>query len=104
MIARECELRQLFLNHEVGEGILHGEFIAESQTVVVESEADVHGYRFLVLPCRMLCHLHQQFVVMIKDLGFLTPYGLPGLVEGAGGSASQREIFRQELAACQFES
>ena len=84
MIASKGKLSQLLLNHKIGERVLHGEFIAESQTVIIETETDLHHCGLLFLILGWLQEGDKQLVIVVADLCFLAPDGLPGLVEGAG--------------------
>ena len=76
VIASHCKLAVFFLNDEVGQILLSREFIAESQSVVEESESDENLSVVL-----LLIESNGHFVVVIPYLGFLTPHGLPRFVE-----------------------
>ena len=76
VVPRHGKFRELIGHLEIREGVLHGEFVAEAQTVVVQAETDVHVHA--VFPAQ----LHQQLVVVVADLRLFAPYGLPGLVKG----------------------
>jgi len=93
VVARHGELRELLLDDEIFESAHGREFVAESQSVVVEPEADRHRTPGAPLP-----QVDHQFVVMVADLGLLAPYGLPGLVQRAAAVVGQFEIVVQRDA------
>ena len=76
MVSGHCKLSMLFLDDEVVQIVLLREFIAESQTVVEKPEAD-HDVTLVV----GLFKGYGQFVVMVPDFVFFSPYGCPGFVE-----------------------
>ena len=62
MVPGQRKFCLFFCNLEIGEGVLHREFIAEAQAVVVEPEADVHdGAGFLP-------EADQQLIIVVSDL------------------------------------
>ena len=79
MVPRHGELRALVGDDEVDQIGLYGEFVAESEPVVEEPEADGHPAVALRLAER-----DAEFVVVVADRGLLAPDGLPRLVERGG--------------------
>jgi hypothetical protein len=77
MVSGKSEPCKLFLYDEVVKILLSRELIAEAESVVIETETDGHPAF-----CRGLHEVYEKFVVIVPDLGLLTPYRLPGLVEG----------------------
>ena len=78
MVACHGELAQFFFNNEVSKFLLLGELIAETNTLVIDSKAQVH------LPMSgSLFQGHQEFVVVVKDLTFFPPYRFPCFLEGS---------------------
>ena len=74
MVLGHRELGELVLDHEIDQVRLLGEFVAEAQAVVVETEA--HYHRDAVL-----FEGDGHLVVVVADDGFLSPHRLPGFVE-----------------------
>lgn len=71
-VASEGELRPFFADDEIDEFRLLRKFVAESQPVVEEAEADGHRTARGGLAQR-----HEQFVVMLPDACLLTPDRCP---------------------------
>ena len=90
VVASHCKLRALLLDEEVVQPLLLGELIAESDTIVVHSEADHDGARLPLLRQR-----GRILVIVVANVARLAPYGLPRLVERAGALARQREVAHQ---------
>ena len=86
VVARHGELCFLLADDEIGQRLLFGEFVAESEPVVVEPEADRH-----VAACRGLPQRDGHFVIAVADLGLLAPYGTPCLVGLAAGHLPEGE-------------
>ena len=93
VVTGEGELCHLLLDHEVAEVLLIRELVAESETVVIETEADGH-----LLVGRGLHEVHEELVVVVADLCLLTPYGLPGLVEGSSLHTLHSEAVMEGVA------
>ena len=93
VVAGEGEFRQFIGHLEIGELVLHGELVAEAQTVVVQAEADVH-------PDTVLAgELEEHLVVAVADVIFLAPDGRPGFVEGAVAHIVQlKAILKVDIA------
>ena len=106
VVAREGKLRQFLLNIKIGEVVLHGELVAESQSVVVEAEAHLHhGGLFGVLPVDGgLLQRDEKLIVVVANLGFFAPYGLPRLVERARGLRLQHKAGIKAAAVEELES
>ena len=104
MVARECKLRQLFLDHEIGQCILHGKLVAEAYAVIIHTEAHVHGNRFLAILGRRLLQLHQQLIVMVADGGLLAPHRLPRLVKRGRLLVNEDKVACELTAAHELES
>ena len=79
MVPRHGELRALVGDDEVDQIGLYGKFVAESEPVVEEPEADGHPAVALRLAER-----DAEFVVVVADRGLLTPDGLPRFIERGG--------------------
>ena len=86
------------------------ELVAEAESVVVEAEADNH-YCGLVDTLAFVVEvvvLHQrdgEFVVVVADVGFLAPYGMPGFVEGGALHMAHAEAGSEvTFAPLEFES
>ena len=108
VVARHSELRALLLDEEVIQVLLLREFIAKSNAVVINAEADNHravlrhqGQPTVVTIAfinRLFCRLrecHRQFVVMVSDGGRLAPDGCPCLVEGGHLRVGDIEVVHQ---------
>ena len=97
VVAGEAELRQLVGEPEGDEGVvdspsaiqingyLGGEFIAESQPVVVYSKAYHHHCRLvdafaLMVQIVILAQVHLHFVVVVAYVRFFAPHGMPDFV------------------------
>ena len=87
VVAGHGKLGVLFLDDEIVQVLAQGKFVAQSETFVVETETDFH-----IPLLGGLVKSHEQLVVVVADGLGLTPYGLPGLVEGAGLAAGQGEV------------
>ena len=97
MVARHGEFGLLLPEGEVPELRLFGEFVAQSESVVVEPEAhDQHA--------ALLFERDGQFVVVVADRGRFSPYGLPGLVERAPLRRAQRESVQQRGGVFELEA
>ena len=97
MVARHGELCFLLADDEIGQRLLFGEFVAESEPVVVEPEADRH-----VAACRGLPQRDGHFVIAVADLGLLAPYGTPCLVGLAAGHLPEGEPVVERYRAPRF--
>ena len=84
MVTSKGKLRQLVFYHKIGERVFHGELVSESQTIVVKPESDLHHCGLLSLFFQWLLQGYKELVVMVANVGFLAPYRLPSLIEGAG--------------------
>ena len=99
VVAREAELRQLVGEPEVDQRVVYPRFrvfqfgryiirplIAEAETVVVQAETYIHHRGLVhtfafVVEVVVLLQADYHLVVVVADVGFLAPHGLPGLVE-----------------------
>ena len=95
MVASHGKLRMFFFNEEIVQFLLLRELIAQSDTVIIHTEADDDRAMTLIeRPAPLFgilgSHLavsilvvqgHGQLVVMVTDVAGLTPNGLPSLVE-----------------------
>jgi len=79
MVAGHGELRMLLLDDKIVQVLLKRKLVTESQPVVEQAETDQD-----IPLLSLLVERDGQFIVMIADLFFLAPDGLPGLVECAG--------------------
>ena len=75
VIARQLELRHFLIDGEVAQLFLHRELIAESQSVVEQTETDVQQPTG-----SFLFQSHKKFLMIVTDLTVLAPYRLPGSV------------------------
>ena len=99
MISRHPELGTLFPDGKIRKILLLREFVAETQTVVVQSETHCHQHVEKPLvsespgPVDGLVHGihpllpqgHRQFVIVISNQALLAPNCLPGLIKGVAG-------------------
>ncbi len=76
MVACHRKLRMLLLDHEINQILLLRKLIAETHSVVVDPETDIHQ----TVSCSLL-HLHKHLVVMVTYVAGLSPHRLPGLIE-----------------------
>ena len=76
MVSRHRKFGALVGYYEIDQIGLYGKLIAESQTVVEETEAYDHATVALRLAQR-----YAKFVVVVAYRGLFAPYGLPCLVE-----------------------
>ena len=90
VVARHGKLGMFFLDDEVVEVLLQGEFVAEAQAVVEEAEAEDD----VTVLC-LLVERHSHLVVVVADFLLFSPDGLPGLVERGGLHAGQGEAVHQ---------
>ena len=90
MVACHRKLRHLFLDEEIVELLLLGELITETDTVVIDAETDKD-----LAVVRRLRQGRRILVVLVADVLGLSPYGLPGLIEGRGLFLGEREAFHQ---------
>ena len=97
VVAREGKLGQLVGYDEVGEFFLLGELIAEAESVVEKTEADVHEPIVL-----RLFETHEQFVVVVANAALLAQHGLPSLVEAVVFVAHQLEAAEAVCATLGF--
>ena len=79
MVACHGKLRVLFLDDEIVQVFLLGEFIAESQTIIEQAEADDDVTVVLGL---VECYL--QLIVVVADDAFFSPDRTPGLIHRRG--------------------
>ena len=86
MVASHGKLGMLFLDDEVVQVLRQGELIAETEAIVVETEADLH-----IALLSLLMQRYQQLIVMVADVAGLPPYGLPRLIEGTRLLTSERK-------------
>ena len=77
VIAGHRKFGQLFFDVEIRQGVFHREFIAESETVVIQAETDLHH------PVALVLERHERFVVMVPDAVLLSPDRMPDLIKGA---------------------
>ena len=90
MIAGQCKLRALFLDEEVVQFGLLWELIAQSDAVVVDTEADEE------LPFLLGLRQSRNILdIVVADGARLAPYGFPGFVEGGGLLALQGEAIEE---------
>lgn len=73
------------------EPLLFGEFVAESESVVIGAEADDHD-------AALLFEGDGRFVVVVSDGGRFAPDWFPGLVEAAALGRLQGEVIQQRGA------
>ena len=77
MIACHGKLGMLLLNDEIVKAFLLWELIAQAHTIIIYTEADGD-----VALRGSLVQVYLHLVVMIADGSSLTPYRLPGFIEG----------------------
>ena len=111
MVARHRELGQLLLDPEADERVFDRELVAESETVVIESETDQHDGGFLFGGVVHALHTadglfqsHQHFVVMVADVRFFAPHGFPRLIKSAVCFVFDDEGVRQIVAPFEGEA
>ena len=97
VVARHGKFRQLVGHDKVGEFFLIGELIAETESVVEETEADVQEPIVL-----RLFETHEQFVVVVANAALLAQHGLPSLVEAVVFVAHQFETAEAVCATLGF--
>ena len=66
-------------------------FISESQTIIIEPEADVES-TFAPL----LLEMDKEFVIMVADRTLFSPYGFPDFVKAVGGTPGKFELSVEE--------
>ena len=93
VVARHGKFRALFLYCEIGEIVLRRPLIAESYTIVVESETHNHLAQMPVVVGLRQAYSH--FVVVVSDARLLAPYRLPRLVERRAADAFHLEPVEQ---------
>ena len=76
MVAGHGKLSGLLGYHEIVEVGLPRKFITKSDTVVIGTEAHHHATVEFRLTKR-----HRHLVIVVTNLGFLTPHRLPGLID-----------------------
>ena len=98
MVSGHGKLRDFFLDIEISELVLQRELVTEAQAVVKHAETDVHVHA--VFPAQFDQHL----VIVVPDAGFLSPDGLPGLVQAVRFHGREGEAFLQVFSLHEFES
>ena len=93
MIARHGKFSTLFLDGKVVEIAFLRELIAQSYSIVINTEADVH-----ITVCRILLQLYQHIIIMIADRLVLSPNRSPGLIESGSLLIDDTKIRKQILA------
>ena len=93
MVACHCKFGKLFLDHEIVELLVAGEFVPEPESVVEEPEPDVHAAAGAVL-----AEADEQLVVVVANALFLAPDRLPGLVEAVGLDVGDTESAVERIA------
>ena len=66
-----------FFDHEIVQVLLLRKFIAETQTVVEQAETD--DYKSVI---GRLVQCDRQFIIMVTDFFFFSPYRLPCFIVG----------------------
>ena len=94
MIARHGKFSTFFLDGKVVEIAFLRELIAQSYSIVINTEADVH-----ITVCRILLQLYQHIIIMIADRLILSPNRSPGLIESGSFLIDDTKIRKQILAA-----
>ena len=77
VVTRHSELRELALDHIEVAILPPGEFVAEAQPVVEETEADSDR-----IAIGLLLEFYEEFIIVVADLLHFAPYGCPRLIEG----------------------
>ena len=72
MIASQLEFCQFFFQSKMAQITLHGEFIAKTQTVIKQPEADIQKSAGF-----FLFQSHPQLFVMVSNLTVLPPHCFP---------------------------
>ena len=90
MIACHRKLGMLFLDDEIVKAFLLRELIAQAHTIIIYTETDSD-----VTLGRCLVQVYLHLVVVVTDGSSLTPYWLPGLIEGRCLAAGLCETIHQ---------
>jgi hypothetical protein len=89
----------LCLDHEIRKELLLRKLIAETYTIVIDTETKIHKPTI-----GRLLHLNEKFVVMVTYLFLLTPYWLPCLIEGRCRSLVDAEFIHQGVLLSQLNA
>ena len=90
MIACHGKLCMFLLNHEIVKAFLLRELIAQAHTIIIYAKTDSD-----VTLGRCLIQVYLHLVIVVADGSSLTPYWLPGLIEGRCLAASLCETIHQ---------
>ena len=99
MITRHSKLGMFFFDNEIDQFLLAWELVAQAQTIVVNSKANVHISVGLWLP-----EFYQQFVVVIANVFYFSPYRLPYFVERGGRGLYDLKTIHKIGLPIQFQS
>ena len=90
VVAGHGKLGVLVLDDKIDEGVLLWKLIAQSHSLIIDTETDDH----LALGCGLV-EGHGQLVVAVAHLGHLPPDGFPSLVESGGLGVLDLEAIHQ---------
>ena len=99
MVAGQAEFGFFFVHRKVAQFFLHRELIAESQSVIGQTETEVQQ------PARsVLLHGDEQFVMVVADFTVLSPYWLPGSVAFRSLCVGHRKVAVELIIGTHAES
>ena len=96
VVAGKRKLCMLFLNKEVGIGLLR-KLVAQTHTIIVYTEAQVHQ-----AACAVLLKGNKQLVIVVAYVLGLAPHGLPCLVKRARLCCLYTESVHQVVGSNKF--
>ena len=92
MVACHGELRMLCLHYEIRKELLLRKLIAETYTIVIDTETKIHKPTI-----GRLLHLNEKLIIMVTNLFLLTPYWLPFFIKCGSSRLIDTELIHQRV-------